>query len=165
MQKFKRITWRWGVELLFGAIIPTWTWGLFLAFLMITFIGVGKEQVLTLLQPTPQIFQPTPRIFSWTELGGYLFSLLVIAGGLLGLISLWLLILCREDQIKEHQGLRWFVIVSVLLGEGAALYAMAVFGSAPPIDYLRWGFLIVTLGGPIVIGLRYLRLLLRSTLS
>ena len=126
--KVRKLTWPRWVQLIFGAILPTicfsvmLPWGFALAILQL--FGDRKDV----------------RLLVWS------------AGGLGGLISLWLLILFGAEQICRFPALRWFSIITGFLGLGTASYLL--------VNTPLFSLPALALAGPVAVGLAYLPALL-----
>ena len=143
------------MELMLGVVLPTLVWGSFLAFAVVALLMASVSNPLALRE--------------LLSMGLLLFWCIF---GLVGLASLWLLVLFGTVQINQRRGLRMLVIAAVIFGELAAFLFLCNYYSG--VDFERspvawpairdyWGPLLILLGIPMWEGVRYLPMLLRGT--
>ena len=122
-----------GLQLVFGAFLPT-LWLLPYLFLLFVNLVVTPPRILSGQPPNLQLLM-------WS------------VGGLGGLASLWIVVLFGAEQVCRSRYLRWFTIVTGLLGLWTAFFLL--IETFPSVTGL-------VLIGPLLIGLGYLPALLGS---
>lgn len=138
------------VELIIGAVLPT-----------------------LCLAPLAVVWLVSSCLGGWEFFRAGLIGTLFAVVGLLAFAALWIVVLCRPERIKQSPATRWAIVASgvsgVLLG-GFFLYSSIEYitrvgrragGDLPAAFRDQWGWLLLI--GPMVIGLRYLRLLVRNS--
>ena len=88
------------------------------------------------------------------------------ASAMVGVVALWAAVLDSDDLIDGEPGLRWLVVVGLVLGLVAAsrwLYMMA--SGRETYDQRTWALWILMLAGPILVGLRRLLMLITGRRS
>lgn len=99
---------------------------------------------------------------SWRELAGTLPILLWVAAGVVGLLALWIAVLAESPATLRAAPFRWWLAAGLLVGVVAAgLWLWPVMTTAPGYGPATWAVWIALLAGPIVLGIYYLRALLR----
>lgn len=141
-------------EALLGPLVPTLVFLPFVvAGLMGTMISFGA-----ILSDSSRPLQE--RLFG---LGPVVFFGILEVAAVIGLLSLWIVVLVSEDALRKTPRWRWSLTAGLVLGILAAVYwlgsmAFAESGS----DLTTWIVWLAVLGGPIVVGLRRLRAILRG---
>ena len=154
--KLRRLTWINWFELLVGAMLPTWCFGIGLIIM-------------------PAILLPSAvaglRSGDYHNSLGLIFYCMLFIVGALALATLWLVILVGPEFVTQHWRLRWIIGIALLLGAVDGAYVLAI---TMPDEIGRimsaqqgWGrlleqlLLFSVLLGPIGVTLRYLPALFR----
>ncbi|MBI3996421.1 MAG: hypothetical protein HY352_02055 [Candidatus Omnitrophica bacterium] len=128
----RKLTWINWLELLLGALPAT--------------LFFGPATVLLLIGVVPHV---------WGDVDAIGIVLLGI-GALACMAALWMVILAGPAWIKQRPVIRWAVIVAGIVGIGFTSFMLMLTVRRPSDLHI-----VVILGGPIVVGLRYLPSLLR----
>ena len=97
-----------------------------------------------------------PFTLTWTRTWESLFVICAPVGGLVAVASLWVLILFGLEQVNQRPALRWWVLLTGMVGLGLAGLALPTLIEAWRFFGVRNPWDLLCLLGPMVVGGCYL---------